>query len=75
MDDRLVIAIGWVYCDIVKFRWPLVIVCSALFTIFFHYEIRYTHSIWIEFVGGLIILVACTIAYVFLFEKKTSPRN
>ena len=69
------IAIGRVYCDIVKFRWPLVIACCTLFTIFFHYEIRYTHSIWIEFVGGLIIWVVCTIAYVFLFEKKTSPRN
>ena len=64
-----------VYCGIVKFRWPLVIAYSALFTVFFHYEIRYTHSIWIEFVGGLIIYVACTAAYVVLFEKKTSQRN
>jgi hypothetical protein len=64
-----------VYCHIVKFRWPLVIASSALFTIFFHYEIRYTRSIWIELVGGLIIYAVCTIAYVFLFEKKTSPRD
>ena len=60
---------------VVKFRWPLVIAGSVLFTVFFHYEIRYTHSIWIEVVGGMIIWVACTIAYVFLFEKKISPRN
>jgi len=70
-----VIAQGGVYCGIVKFRWPLVIAYSALFTVFFHYEIRHTHSIWIEFVGGLIIYVACTAAYVSFFEKKTSPRN
>ena len=69
------IAKGRGYCGTVKFRWPLVIVCSALFSIFFHYEIRYTHSIWIEFVGGLILWLASTIVYVFLFEKKTSPRN
>src|ERR1700730_7783917 len=54
---RLVVAKGRVYCDIVKFRWPLVIACSALFTVFFHYEIRYTNSIWVEFIGGLIIWV------------------
>jgi hypothetical protein len=69
---RLVIALGPVYCDIVKFRRPLVIAFSALLTIFFQYEIRYTHSIWIEFVGGLIIYVVGTVAYVFLFERKTS---
>ena len=69
------IAQGGVYCGIVKFRWPLVIAYSALFTVFFHYEIRYTNSIWIEFAGGLIIYAACTAAYVVLFEKKTSRRN
>ena len=74
-NPSLVIAQVGVYCGIVKFRWPLVIAYSALFTVFFHYEIRYTHSIWIEFVGGLIIYVACTAAYVVLFEKKTSQRN
>jgi hypothetical protein len=62
-DAALVITQGGVYCGIVKFRWPLVITYSALFTVFFHYEIRYTHSIWIEFVGGLIIYVACNAAY------------
>lgn len=60
---------------VVKFRWPLVIVCSALFTIFFHYEVRYTNSIWIEFIGGIIIWVVSTAAYVLLFEKKTSTRS
>jgi len=60
-----VIVKGEVYRGSVKFRWPLVIAYSALFTVFFHYEIRYTHSIGIEFVGGLIIYVACTVAYVF----------
>jgi hypothetical protein len=71
-DAALVIAEVGAYCGIVKFRWPLVIACGALFTVFFHYEIRYTQSIWIEFVGGLIIYVAFTAAYVVLFEKKTS---
>jgi hypothetical protein len=73
-DAALVIAQGGVYCGIVKFRWPLVIAYSALFTVFFHYEIRYTNSIWIEFVGGLIIYLACTAAYIVVFEKK-APRN
>ena len=59
----------------VKFRWPLVIAYSALFAGFFHYEIRYTNSIWIEFVGGLTIYGVCTAAYVALFEKHKSSRN
>jgi len=58
-----------------KFRWPLVIAYSALFTIFFHYEIRYTNSIWIEFIGGLIIYAVWTAAYVALFEKNKSSGN
>ena len=67
---------GEVYCGSVKFRWPLVIAYSALFTIFFHYEIRHTNSIWIEIVGGLIVYVAYAVAYIsFLGGEHPTETN
>jgi hypothetical protein len=57
----------------VKFRWPVLIAFPVLFSIFFHYEIRWhQRSMWVEIVGGAVIYLACNIAYVVLFEKKRS---
>ncbi len=59
-----------------KTRWPASIAFVVLFTVFFHYEIRWHQpSIWIEFLGGAIIYVACNIAYIALFEKKKSQQS
>jgi hypothetical protein len=57
----------------VKTRWPAQIAFVVLFNVFFHYEIRWHQpSIWIEFFGGLMIYGACIIAYIALFERKSS---
>jgi hypothetical protein len=61
------------YCGVVKTSWPALIAFSLLFSVFFHYANRHHVSTWIEFAGGVIILLACNLAYSVL--KKKSPAN
>ena len=54
------------YREIVITKWPVIVAFVPLFVVFFHYANRHQLSFWMEFVGGAIIYVACTAAYMVL---------